>query len=310
MKVLVLGGDGFLGSHMVDRLVVPGHEVTIFDRLPEGRLQRVVRHGDRIRVVRGEFGDTAELRAALAGQELIYHFISATTPGSSWEDPEAEIAGNLAPALAFLRLAAEAGVRKIAFASSGGTVYGPSGGEAPLTEASPTRPATPYGIGKLAVEGFLWHARERHGIACDIYRIGNAYGPRQPTRGSQGVIGIWFEKLRRGEAIELFGDGGVRDYVYVRDVAELMGYSLRDLGASDLFNVGTGRGISVVELAEILRSALPVDFEVIRHPRRGFDAPAVTLDSARILERHPRFAFTPLEKGLLATWEEERGEGP
>ena len=317
MNVLVLGGDGFLGSHMVDRLLSMGHGVTVFDRFPGDAPQRVGRHGDRIRLVRGEFGATPELREALAGQDLVYHFISATTPGSSWGNPAVEIDRNLRPTLEFLKLATGAGIRKIAFPSSGGTVYGYEGANRLLTEDVAARPVTPYGIVKLAIEGFLSHLGESAGIACDIYRIGNAYGPGQPTRGSQGVIGIWLEKIRRGEAIEIYGDSTtLRDFVYVEDIAWLMSMSLIDLGASGLYNLGTGRGVSPPGLADILRRVIPVPFGLVFRDKRGFDGASAVLDSSRLLARCPGFSFTRLEDGIMAAWRamgdpnaDRRGDG-
>lgn len=303
MRALVLGGDGFLGSHTVDRLVALGHEVTVFDRFPGGAPRHLRHHGDRIRLVQGEFGDTPELGEVVRDQEIVYQFICATTPGSSWEKPILELDGNLRPTLEFLSLAAKAGVCKIVFPSSGGTVYGCAREGKPLSEDTPPRPVTPYGIGKLAVEGFLHHLKVSAGIACDIYRIANAYGPRQPRVGSQGVIGVWLEKIRCGDAIEIFGDDKARrDYVFVEDVAELMALSTEDSGSSGLYNLGTGLGTSLGELVEILRRVAPTGFEVTRHRSRGFDAGSVVLDPKALRVRVPEFSFTRLEDGVRKTW--------
>jgi len=297
-----LGGDGFLGSHVVDRLVVSGHDVTVFDRFPCGGPSRVGGHGQRVRLARGELGDSPELREALVGQEVVYHFISATTPGSSWDDPMAEIVGNIRPTLEFLRLAAVAKVRRIAFASSGGTIYGRQDGL--LTEDSPARPVSPYGIGKLAIEGFIRHCCEASGFDCDIYRIANAYGPRQPARGGQGVIANWIARILEGRPLEAFGAGAVRDYVFVEDIAELMSFSARARAGSELFNIGTGRGTSLDGLIEIFRDVIPARFEVVRRPGRAFDVPSIVLSGERLLKEFPGFCYTALEEGIRRTWAE------
>lgn len=304
MRVLVLGGGGFLGSHVTDRLVARGHEVTAFDRFPEGTDSLLERCGPGVRAVVGDYGDREALRGALEGQDVVYHLISATTPGSSWDAPLRELDENLRPMIAFLEVASAAKVKKIAFASSGGTVYGSDGGREPLTEDAAPRPRNPYAIGKLAAEGLLRHARDREGVAFDIYRIANAYGPRQCPRGTQGVIGIWIAAILGGRPVEVFGDETtVRDYVYVGDVAELMTYSLRDPHASGLFNVGTGRPTSIIDLLEIFRRVAPLPFEAIMHGRRGFDARGVVLDSRRLLTAFGDFQFTALEDGVARTFQ-------
>ena len=257
-----------------------------------------------MRLIKGEFGATPELVEALVGQDIIYHFIWTTTPGSSWGHPMTEIEGNLRPTLEFLNCAEKAGVRKIIFPSSGGAVYGSVNGDVPQTEDMPTNPSTPYGVGKLAVEGFLRYFHESTGAACDIYRIGNAYGRGQPTRGSQGVVGIWLDRIRRGEPIEVFGGASpLRDYIYVEDIATLMTFSLRDTEASGLFNLGTGRGVSPLDLVAIVRRVIPRSFGMVMNERREFDGQSVILDGSRLLSQFPDFSITSLEDGIRATWQ-------
>lgn len=301
MKALVLGGDGFLGSHMVDELVAEGHGVTVFDRFPEGRARHVGRHGDKVRLVRGEFGATEALRGALMGQDVAYHFISSTTPGSSWVDPMSEIDGNIRPSIQFLQLAGEAGIRRIAFASSGGTVYGVRNG--PFNEDAPTMPVSPYGVGKLAIEGFIRHACAASPMEFDIYRIANAYGPRQPAGGGQGVIAIWMRRIREGGRVEALGLESIRDYVFVGDIARLMMFSARERRGSEVFNIGTGKGTSLTELIEIFRAVIPAHFEVAVGPGRPFDVSSIILSGEKIIREFPGFHYTPLEEGIRRTWE-------
>lgn len=302
MKALALGGDGFLGSHVVDRLVAEGHDVTVFDRFPAGKARHLGMHGERVRLIRGEFGATPELREALAGQDVVYHFISATTPGSSWGNPEAEIDGNITPTLEFLKFAAEAGVARIAFASSGGTVYGRRDGI--LTEDTAPMPESPYGIGKLAIEGFIRHACQVSGANYDIYRIANAYGPRQPESGGQGVIAIWIARILNGNPIDAFGIDTIRDYVFVEDIAHLMTLSARRRSGSGLFNIGTGKGTSLARLIELFREMIPVPFDVSISPGRPFDVPSIVLSGDKILNQFPGFQYMGLEDGIQRTWAE------
>lgn len=301
MKIIVLGGDGFLGSHFVDQAVALGHEVTVFDRFPYQVSRNLEDHRGKIRLISGEFGNRDDLLTALEGQEIVYHFICATTPIESWNDPFIEIEGNLRTSVQLCELAIRQGVRKIVFSSSGGTVYGPQ--ERPVDEDVTPRPQSPYGITKLATENFLNYFRERGGIQVDIYRIGNAYGPRQPIQRPQGVIAVWMRDILNGSEIQVYGDHHtLRDYVYVKDVSFLMTHSLEDLNFSDVYNLGSGVGTSIIGLLEIFKTVLG---DVIRyriHPRRPSDNTSIVLDSSKLLSHFPGFKFQKLEEKIQETW--------
>jgi len=303
VKILVLGGNGFLGSHLVDRVVDLGHEVSVFDRTPL-RLTRNLEHlWGRVRLINGEFENRRLLREALEGQDVVYHFIGATYPLASWKDPFIEIDLSLRNSVTMFDIAAEVGVKKIVFPSSGGTVYGRQ--KPPFTEETQTQPFSPYGIAKLATEHFLNYYRDYNGIAADIYRIGNPYGPRQPTGSVQGVINIWMEAILNGEELPVFGDeSNIRDYIYVGDVAYLMTYSLSDLTSSETFNLGTGRGTSIMELLEIFKATLDVDFKYRVLPRRPSDNVSSVLDTSKLTAHFPGFSFQPMEDKLRETWED------
>jgi UDP-glucose 4-epimerase len=309
--VLVLGGDGFLGSHMVDRLVDAGHGVSVFDRFPYRQTRNLGRHAGRIRFLAGEYANKDHLVEALRGQEIVFHFICATNPAASWNDPLVEVEQNLTPLLHFLEAAVAAGIRKVVFPSSGGTVYGRR--QEACSESAVPRPFSPYGIVKLASEHFLTHYRERAGLAVDIYRISNAYGPRQPMERGQGVIAIWIDQILRGEEIQVYGDETtLRDYVHARDVAHLMAHSLRDVGASGLFNLGSGTGTPIAELLRIFQRVVDIPFRYRQHPKRPSDNAALILDSRHLLQHFPGFAFEDLEKGIGETWRycRERAASP
>jgi UDP-glucose 4-epimerase len=302
MKVLVMGGDGFLGSHFVDRVLEEGHEVTVFDRFPYRRSRNLEHCRHEVTLFSGEFTNRDNLETVLEGQDIVYDFICLTNPAASWSDPLIEVEQNIEPTVRFLETAVEAGVKKVVFPSSGGTVYGKRGGL--LRESDPVAPYIPYAIGKIAVEYFLAYFREKSGLASDIYRISNAYGPRQPVGKPQGVIAVWMNAILEGAAIRVYGGGEVkRDYVYVGDVAELMLFSLGDLEASGVYNVGTGRDTSITELLEMFKVVINRPFEVEFERRRPSDTLSIALDSARLLEHFPQFRFHTLEEKLPSTWE-------
>ncbi|OGV69931.1 MAG: hypothetical protein A3K19_02090 [Lentisphaerae bacterium RIFOXYB12_FULL_65_16] len=302
MNVLVLGGDGYLGSHLVDEAVALGHQVTVFDRFPYGTSRNLEHLRERVRLVSGEFVNADSLRRAAEGQDIAYHFICMTSPAASWNDPYIEVEGNLRGALQLLEVLSEAKVRKVVFPSSGGTVYGTH--IQPVGEQILPKPSSPYGIAKLATEHFLEYYRQRTGLAYDVYRIGNAYGPRQPLVGPQGVVGMWMQCILDGRAVTVYGDQSVvRDYVYVKDIGRLMAYSLRDPEASDLFNLGTGIGTSVLELLELFKQTIHQPFEYQLLPRRTCDNVCVVLDSTKLLARLPGFRYATLAEKLPETWD-------
>lgn len=301
MNILVLGGDGFLGSHLVDQLVPLGHNVTVFDRFPYAISRNLEHQRGRIHFISGEFANRDDLNSALEGQDILYHLVCATNPAESWNDPLMEIEGNLRTSITLCETASHRGIKKIVFPSSGGTIYGIQ--VEPVDENAVPRPLAPYGITKLAVEYFLHYFLERHGIAYDIYRIGNPYGPRQPTLRPQGVMAVWMRDILAGKEIQVYGDHDtLRDYVYIGDAAYLMTHSLKDLSASDTFNLGSGAGISILQLLQLFRDVIDIPFQYRIHPRRSSDNASIVLNSAKLLSFFPGFKFQDLEKKLGETW--------
>lgn len=302
MKILVLGGDGFLGSHFVDRAVSLEHEVTVFDRFPYQAARNLEHQRGKIRFFSGEFANREMLSNALKNQDIVYHFICATTPIESWNDPYIEIEENLRTSVQLFELAALQGVRKIVFASSGGTVYGPH--NQPVDEQATPNPFSPYGITKLVIEYFLNYFRLHNGIAADIYRIGNAYGPRQSMWRPQGVISVWMRGILTGTEIQVYGDQDtLRDYVYVKDIAFLMTHSLRDLDSSEVYNLGTGKATSIIQLLNIFHKVIDASFQYRIYPRRPSDNAVIVLDSSNLLAHFSGFQFQTLEDKIPETWQ-------
>lgn len=277
MNVLIMGGDGFIGSHVVDKIIELGHRVTVFDRFSNRATKHLEHQRGNLSFLSGEFANRDILKRALENQEVVYHFICMTDPASSWNDPFIEIEQNLRDSIHFFELASESGVRKIVFPSSGGTIYGPQYGR--ITEDILPKPFSPYGITKLATEHFLNYFKERVNMASDIYRIGNAYGPRQPLNNPQGVIGTWMKHILEGSEVQVFGDRQtLRDYVYVEDIAFLMTHSLSNFDSSRTYNLGTGIGVSILDLLEVFIDTIDHPFPYQIHPRRSFDNTSVILD--------------------------------
>ena len=301
MKILVLGGDGFLGSHFVDQADILGHEVTVFDRFPHGVSVNLEHLRGKIRFVTGEFANRNDLSKVLEGQDIVYHFIWASNPAESWNDPFIEIEENLRSSIVLFELSVRKGVRKIVFPSSGGTVYGPQIN--PVSESAVTKPLSPYGIAKLATEHFLHYFQKNSDIAVDIYRIGNAYGPRQPIQRPQGVIAVWMKNILNASEIQVYGDQTtLRDYIFIKDVSYLMTHSLHDISSSGVFNLGSGVGTSILQLLEIFKSVIdePINYHI--HPRRPLDNTSIVLDSSKLIAYFPGFEFQKIEDKIAETW--------
>jgi UDP-glucose 4-epimerase len=307
MKVLVIGGCGFVGSHVADALIARGLQVRILDRRPEAfraRLPYVEYH-------LGDFGDTGQLLEALAGTDAVIHLASTTVPGTANLDPVSDITGNLVATVRLLEMMRAAGQRKIVYLSSGGTVYGIPTTD-PVAEAHPLQPINSYGIVKVAVENYLHMEQALHGLSHVVLRASNPYGPRQGRLGVQGIIGTHLWKITHNETIEVWGDGSiVRDFIHVRDLAELCVDAVQS-DATGCFNAGSGEGTSINDIvAAIGRTMLASGHEPVHpvyKPGRSFDVPRVVLNIARARET---FGWSPqisLDAGIAETWDWVRAQ--
>lgn len=278
LKSLVVGGCGFIGSHVVDSLLAAGMTVRVLDRGPE--LFRPPVPG--VEYVTGDLGDTSVLYECLVGMDAVVHLASTTVPATSNLDPEADITGNLIAMVGMLKVMRSAGVRKMVYMSSGGTVYGVPKVD-PVPETHPLNPISSYGIVKVAIENYLYMEHKLHGLQYVVLRASNPYGPRQRHDGIQGIISTHLWRLARNEPIEIWGDGSiVRDFIHVRDLADLC---IAALGSDTrgVFNAGSGDGASIARIVETILSTTGSVAKPVYKPGRSFDVPSVVLniDAAR-----------------------------
>lgn len=301
MKCLVIGGNGFVGSHVVDELVALGHEVTVFDRFSGGA--KFTAAG--VRQLAGDFMNVGELADALNGQEIVYHLLSMTNPASAEADPLLDVRTNLSGSIELFRLAADAGVQHMYFVSTGGAIYGDHGLDL-ITEDVNALPISPYGIGKLAIEGYLHYFRRMRGLNSTVLRLSNPYGPRQHPLRRQGVIPIFLRNLSVGAPLSVFGDGSmIRDYVYVSDAAKMIVAPLGRTTNHDLYNVGSGVAHSVSEILDAVRNVTGIDPVIEHRPVPPTFVHRVALDVERF--RTDFGMPTPLvhlEEGIARTWQE------
>src|SRR5688572_969233 len=276
MKCVLLGGAGFMGSHLAERLLAAGHSVRVFDIHDRGFADGARARG--IEWMRGNFLDAADIAKAIAGCQAVFHLVSTTLPQSSNQNPAADVADNVIGAVNLLEACRREGGHKVVFTSSGGTVYGVPR-TVPIAEDHPTNPTTSYGIGKLAIEKYLELYRVQHGVDYCVLRIANPFGERQRVATGQGAVTTFLHRAHRGEPIEIWGDGRVvRDYLYVGDVAEALARALEHRGERRVINIGSGVGRDLNDIVAAIEKVIDRPVERRHVPARNFDVPANVLD--------------------------------
>ena len=303
-RCLVLGGKGFLGSHLVDALLDRGQQVRVFDRPNVMFPSAAPISRSRLEVFEGDFASDADTAAAVVGCDICYHLVSTTLPKSSNADPLFDIETNLLGSVRLLNHAVRNGVKKIVFVSSGGTVYGKTL-RLPVEEGHPTNPISSYGITKLAIEKYLGLFLELHGLEYSVVRLSNPYGERQRTHASQGVIAVFLGKVLRGEVLEIWGDGSVvRDYVYIADVIRALLAAADYQGDERILNIGSGEGKSLNEIMDVIGQVTGKDVMRTYVKARSFDVPASVLSISRASNALNWRPEVPLVEGVkrTATW--------
>lgn len=311
MKCLILGGAGFIGSHLAQGLLAEGHEVRIFDR-PNLLLPPELRSDPRIKWFEGDFLNQDELAQVVPGSEVIFHLVSATLPKSSNDNPVYDVQSNVIGTLHLLDLARLHGIRRVIFASSGGTVYGLPR-SLPVSETHPTEPLVSYGITKLAIEKYLHMYRELYGIDYCVLRLANPFGERQRVSAAQGAVAVFLHRALHDEMIHIWGDGSVtRDYIYIKDVVNAFIKAMNFTGEQRVFNIGSGHGMSLNDILAAIEKLLGKPVARSYETSRNFDVPVNVLDIARAREQ---FAWQPVvtfQEGLANTlrWMREERQVP
>jgi UDP-glucose 4-epimerase len=298
MKVLVVGGCGFIGSHLIDELIEHGASVSVLDLKPE-RFRTPLAG---VQYIQGAISNISLLRKALSGIDAVIHLASSTVPATSNLDPARDLDDNLIGMVRMLELMREVGVGKIIYLSSGGTVYGLPEADF-IEETHPNNPLSSYGIVKLAAEKYLHMYHKLYGIEYVALRASNPYGPRQGNTGIQGIIGTFLWKTATGQALEIWGDGSVvRDYIHIRDLVTLCLQSLK-LHHCGVFNAGSGQGTSVNEIVQLISQVTGKNLTPNYQPSRSYDVPYSVLSikrAAQLLHWQPKIS---LVAGIEETWD-------
>jgi UDP-glucose 4-epimerase len=283
MKCLILGGGGFLGSHLTDALLAQGHTIRIFDRANLARY-RTFLNGEPIEWMEGDFTNRAEVAQAVSGCDVVFHLVSTTLPRSSNDNPAFDVESNVIGTLHLLEAMRRHGAQKIVFTSSGGTVYGVPR-DVPIGESHPTEPICSYGIGKLAIEKYLHLTHVLHGIDYCVLRLANPFGERQRLNAAQGAVAVFMHKALRGETIEIWGDGSViRDYFHVSDAVSALLKAMTYRGEDRIFNIGSGSGKSLNEILAAIEVLLGSPVARTNLAGRAFDVPSNVLDISKARE--------------------------
>jgi UDP-glucose 4-epimerase len=298
MKILVTGGAGFIGSHVVDAYVAAGHEVIVVDNLCTGTRENL---NPQARFVELDIGD-ARIAQLIHDErpDVVNHHAAQMDVRRSVADPLFDARTNILGTIALLEASRQAGVKRVLFVSSGGAAYGEQE-IFPAPETHPTWPVSPYGVSKRSGELYCHFYQVEYGLPYVALRYANVYGPRQDPHGEAGVVAIFSGRMLRGEPITVNGDGTqTRDYVFVGDVARMSLLAL-ERDATGPVNVGTARETDVNTLAQTMLEVSGSRSEITHGPAKGGEQRRSVVGIRRAAEV---FGWTPevsLRDGLTRT---------
>lgn len=300
-KCLVLGANGFIGSHLVDQLIEQGERVRAFDRFGDSEVRFIP--NNNIEIFSGNFLNKSDLNQALAGMDYVFHLVSTTTPATAENDPLIDIDTNIRMSVELFEECVTHKIKKVIFASTGGAIYGDIEISGPINEKANPQPISPYAIGKLTIEHYLRYFNKKFGLNSLTFRISNPYGERHSPVNRQGVIPIFLEHIAKAEPITLLGDGSmVRDYLYVKDVAIMVAKTYKK-AHQPLYNLGSGEGVSLKQLIEIIKQVTGREVKIDRKPKPPTFVQSVVLDTSLFKNEFGLAPQTSLDEGIAKTWE-------
>lgn len=300
-RCLVLGGKGFIGSHLCTRLLKIGYIVRIFDR-PTNSGDKKIEYKNGLEIYKGDFVNQNDLASAIEGVDFIFHLISTTTPKTSNDNPIYDIETNLVGSLGLLEIVKSIHNVKIIFISSGGTVYGVSN-EYPIPEKCQTKPICSYGVAKLAIENYLYTYNYLYDIDYTVLRVSNPFGEKQNPKSIQGAVPVFMLKLLEREKITIWGDGEIaRDFIYIDDVIDAFILAMQYKSEHRIFNIGSGVATTMNNLIQKIEKISGISPVLEYIDGRVLDVPKNYLDVSLArteLEWKPK---TTLTEGLQLTW--------
>ena len=282
MRVLVTGGAGFIGSHLVDALIEEGHDVAIVDDLSAGRSELINPDARFYEVSITDFDGLSKVFAAERPQ-AVSHYAAQISVRASMTNPSFDAEVNVVGSVNVLQLAVTHGCERVLFASTGAVYSDPV--RLPMDESHPAVPASAYGVSKLAAEDYLRFYGRVYGLQYVAFRYGNIYGPRQDPGGEAGVVPIFAGQMLSGTQVTIYGNGSkTRDYIYITDVVEANLAAMRLPAAAEVLNLARGVEVSDYEVFDLVRQAAGVDVEPVYADKRPGEVDRVCIDSSRASE--------------------------
>ncbi len=304
MRVLVTGGAGFIGSHIVDELINQGHTVSVVDDFSEGSLRNL---NSDARLFDVSINDAPALEEAFAEArpDVVSHHAAQISVRNSMYDPARDAQVNIIGSLNVLQAAVKNDVERFIFASTSAVYAKPN--HLPMDESHPMMPESVYGVSKLSVENFIRLYSDTYGIRHKIFRYGNVFGPRQNPHGEAGVVAIFAGQFLRGEQPTIFGDGTkTRDYVFVSDVVAASIAAMGEAGDNDTYNIARGIGVSDYEMFDTVAAAADSSMQPRYAPVRPGEPQHLSLDPTKA---HEILAWRPsvsLSEGIAQVVEHYR----
>ncbi|WP_307555782.1 NAD-dependent epimerase/dehydratase family protein [Paenibacillus sp. V4I5] len=278
--MLILGGTGFIGSNLCQKLLEQGCKVRIMDRT----MKKIDFNSSGIEFIEADFTQVRDFKPFLQGIDILYHFISTTVPATSNVNKVFDISSNVCSTLRLLDDIIQTNVKKIIFLSSGGTVYGQTEMN-PIPEEYPTNPICSYGIQKLTIEKYLFYYYHEYGLDYQIIRLANPYGRGQNGKNGQGVIPIFIHKILQDEEIHIWGDGlTTRDYIYIDDVINALSLLPKYSGSNKILNLGSGQGSTLIDIVNVIAEELNKKPEIKFLDARSIDVKTNVLDISKITQ--------------------------
>ena len=302
MRIIVTGGAGFIGSHIVDAYLSAGHDVLVLDSLWEHGGGRRVNVPERANFVHMDIRDQGVMRIFQEFKpEIVSDHAAQHSVAISSRDPKLDADVNVMGMLNVLDASVKTGVKKVIFASSGATYGTPD--RLPMSESTPQRPESPYGITKMVTEHYLRFYKNERGLDFTALRYGNVYGPRQDPNGEAGVIAIFIGKFLKREGVRIDWDGDqTRDYIYVKDIAQLNVLSL-DKGSGGCYAIGTNTRTSVNDIYHSLVEISGFEAPITHGPKRPGDARDAQFDASLAKKDLGWKAQTTIRVGMRETYD-------
>lgn len=302
MKHLILGAAGFIGTNLAIQLskqedvdlILVDQKKEYFKKLEELQLRNT-----ELRIQ--PFSNNMDFDSLLAGVDVLYHLVSTSIPANSNQQVPQELMSNVVFTSLLLEACVRHRISKIVFISSGGTVYGKEAC-CPLNEETPTYPITSYGVQKITIEKLLYLYHHMYNLDYRVIRLSNPYGPYQRPNGILGAVTTFTERALKDEPIVIYGDGSVvRDFIYIDDAIRAILTITRDDAKHKTYNVGSGYGLSIQELVDIVQSVLKRKSMIEYKQGRNVDVPVNYLDISRYEKEFGQLVFCSIEEGIKRT---------